>query len=454
MLFIYKLSKLLLVVLVGLAFWILSLHTLFNVGQLVFNYFVLFPPAYINVSGTGSMYPTFPKGTSTKIEEKETEVVASPTMIRYPNGIRLNGKEYFKSPILKGDIVSFYSKDKALIKRVIGLPGDKIEIREGIVYINNEPQKEPYTALPHSTFGGEFIPECKELVIPEGHYFVLGDNRKESNDSRFDVGFVSEDSIDFLLPINRQKGVWDTNWRDASKDLEDSTKIKLSESDFIDNINSLRIEEGKTPFVLKAELSRSAYLRAQNIYKTGVFDEKSEDNLSISESIRQANYWKPIYGEIPVQGYFSAQELFNYLTEFENTRGFVLDNEFTEIGISVLEGSLNNCPTQLIVIHFAGYVPPNYDETTITSWLNLLTQLNEVLPGWKDAKNYDVYYDEHKRDIDKIISIMEDRISSLNPIVAKMKNNEWLSDSEMKYLEYDKQLGEQQENLANKLNDL
>jgi len=451
---LYKISKIMLVLFVGLAFWVLALFSAFNVGTRIFEYFVLYPPALINVSGTGSMYPTFPKGTSASVDDKVREVVASPKMIRYPNGITINGKEYFKSTLKKGDIVSFYAADKALIKRIVGTPGDQIEIREGLVYINGEPQKEPYTALPHSTFGGDFIAECEKVTIPDKSYFVLGDNRKESNDSRFDVGFVPENSIDSFLPLNLQSGVWDKNWRDTSKDLEDSSKIKLAEEEFINKINNLREQEGKVVFTNKKELKRSAEYRALNIFKTGNLDEKSSGSLSIADSIKQADYWKPVYGEIPVQGYFSAEELFNYLTQFETTRDFVLDADFSEIGISVSEGNLNDCPTQLIVIHFAGYVPPNYDSETVESWENLLDKLKEVLPSWEKSKEYDLYYEQHKRDIDKIISIIKDRIDNLYPIVTKMKNNEWLTDSETDYLEYDQQLGEQQENLANKLNDL
>ncbi|NMB70260.1 signal peptidase I [candidate division WWE3 bacterium] len=451
---VFSFTKLLLALLVGSAFSILCIFTVFNVGYRIFYSFVLYPMAYINVSGTGSMYPTFPRGKSETLESKEKEVVATPRMIRYPNGFSFNGKEYFRSQLAKGDLVSFYSGDKALIKRILGVPGDIIEIRNGLVYINDEPQKEPYTSLPHSTFGGDFAPECKKIQVPENSYFVLGDNRKESNDSRFDVGFVNEKSIDTFLPLEFQKGIWDKNWRDTSKDLENSTKIKLGVSAFVKDINQLREKSGKPNLTYKAELEHSATLRAENIFITGLFDEKAEGAISTAEAFRKAGYWRPVYGEIPVQGYFSSDELFNYLAEFDTTKDFILDKDFTEIGLAVVEDSLNNCPTQLIVIHFSGYVPPNYDKDTIDSWNNLLKKLKEIKPGWEEAKNYDQFYEKNKRDIDKVISIINDRIDALEPIVAKMKQNEWLSETELKYLDLDASLGDEQENLANKLNDL
>lgn len=114
--------------------------------------------------------------------------------------------------IERGDIISFYSDlpytekeyaslnffqkwmtkihpNKSLIKRVIALPGDSIRITQGQVFINDELLIEPYIGSPTSG-------EVEIMTLPENKYFVMGDNRANSLDSRSEsVGVVSKDDI-------------------------------------------------------------------------------------------------------------------------------------------------------------------------------------------------------------------------------------------------------------------
>jgi signal peptidase I len=71
------------------------------------------------------------------------------------------------------------------VKRVIGLPGEKIKIKDGHIYINGELLKEPYLKDDIVTSPGPFLCEDQEYTIPNGKYIVLGDNRPNSSDSRY-----------------------------------------------------------------------------------------------------------------------------------------------------------------------------------------------------------------------------------------------------------------------------
>ncbi|MBU8907033.1 signal peptidase I [Desertibacillus haloalkaliphilus] len=101
------------------------------------------------------------------------------------------------------DVVVFHATaDKDYIKRVIGLPGDSIAYEDDILYINGEPVEEPYLDALKADLDGEglltqnFTLEevTGEEVVPEGHVFVLGDNRRHSKDSR-NIGTIPYDEV-------------------------------------------------------------------------------------------------------------------------------------------------------------------------------------------------------------------------------------------------------------------
>jgi signal peptidase I len=120
------------------------------------------------------------------------EIEAGPSM--QPNlyaGYRVMTEKisYYLHAPRRGDIVVVErpGNEGNLIKRVMGLPGETIEIRDGHTYINGEPVEEPWIV----NFGGR---DTATTRIPEGHVYIIGDNRPVSRDSR-EIGPVEIDTI-------------------------------------------------------------------------------------------------------------------------------------------------------------------------------------------------------------------------------------------------------------------
>ncbi|MBI2029777.1 signal peptidase I [Candidatus Gottesmanbacteria bacterium] len=119
----------------------------------------------------------------------------------YPNNayVITDKLSYRSGQPQRGDIIVFKAPANPefdYIKRIIGLPGEKLMIQNGVVYINSNPIKENY--LPENSltllYKDRFIKEGETMVIPQDNYFVLGDNRKKSADSRL-WGFVPKEDI-------------------------------------------------------------------------------------------------------------------------------------------------------------------------------------------------------------------------------------------------------------------
>lgn len=104
--------------------------------------------------------------------------------------------QYGQIVVFESDmVVEETGQQKLLIKRVIGKPGDKIQIKNGYVYRNGEKLDEDYIMTPGATYM-PYDEGSATIKVPEGEYFLMGDNREVSVDSRWpEVGTVKEDRI-------------------------------------------------------------------------------------------------------------------------------------------------------------------------------------------------------------------------------------------------------------------
>jgi signal peptidase I len=94
--------------------------------------------------------------------------------------VLINTLAYRMGPVRRGDVVAFRHDaptTETYIKRVVGLPGERVEVRRGVVFVNDAVLREPYVQFPDTR-------SAPAVVVPADAYYVLGDNRADSDDSR------------------------------------------------------------------------------------------------------------------------------------------------------------------------------------------------------------------------------------------------------------------------------
>ncbi len=97
----------------------------------------------------------------------------------------------------RGDVIVFKAPPDYVdefIKRIIGIPGDTVSVKNSKVFVNGREIPEAYIPAEYHTYAGRFADEGAVLTVPADEYFVLGDNREHSLDSR-NIGFIGKDKI-------------------------------------------------------------------------------------------------------------------------------------------------------------------------------------------------------------------------------------------------------------------
>ncbi len=126
---------------------------------------------------------------------------------------------YYFNPPKRGDVVVFKAPPDGrdeYIKRIIGLPGDKVMVSNCKVYLNGTQLPETYLQTNLCTSPGNFSAEGKEITVTPDNYYVLGDNRPHSLDTRY-FGLIGKDKITgkawiIYWPLNRAGGVKAVNY--------------------------------------------------------------------------------------------------------------------------------------------------------------------------------------------------------------------------------------------------
>ena len=192
---------------------------------------------------SGSMYPTLEVGDYLFV----SKYTYGYSKHSFPASLMpIKGRIWASEP-QRGDIVVFkfpVDNKTDFIKRVIGLPGDTVEVRRGVLYVNDKPverekigeykleefvvRPEIYTEYEETLPNGikhkileisdheVQVDNTTKVTVPDGHYFVMGDNRDRSDGSRLSVGFVPFENLvgkaRFLFFSHNDKGTWYKPW--------------------------------------------------------------------------------------------------------------------------------------------------------------------------------------------------------------------------------------------------
>ncbi len=405
----------------------------------------------VEVVGTGSMYPSLYWDESQGGPEKSSsegveEYRSSPLMYRAFDGYIFLGKNYLKTKYGYGDMIAFSSSKTSeilskegkspnlgFIKRIIGMPGDTIELRDGFVLRNGARIEEPYLRSPRSTYGGSTLADCHPINIPSSHYFVLGDNRKVSSDSRFDLGLVKESDIQFVLPLSKQQ-IYQSLWRDATRDDDLSGTSTLVSKTFYTKLKKLN------PNSL---LEKSAKLRSQALLKN------PQTVYGLEKSIKDSGYKNVVYSEFVTYGNFTADELYENLIANHETAKELSNPIYSDIGVTAHSANVNGCPTQVIVGHLGGYVPATYPEGILDSWKAARDNLDSVIPSWRAAVGA-TGVDQSM--LTELLNLLSERRNLAQEVISVIEKKEWISESLQSKIDSDPSISSRIDQLSSALN--
>ncbi|HEX6976928.1 MAG TPA: signal peptidase I [Patescibacteria group bacterium] len=128
---------------------------------------------------------------------KPVKIVGLSMAPSYKNGQYYMVNKLGRNNISRGDVIIFRVPPEGksdYIQRVVGLPGEKVKIEKGKVYINGQVLNESYLDSGITTNSGTYLEEGKEVTIPENKYVTFGDNRDHSLDSRI-FGFLPRENV-------------------------------------------------------------------------------------------------------------------------------------------------------------------------------------------------------------------------------------------------------------------
>ncbi|GEM_PF-3524631 len=358
------------------------------------------------------------------IIDKLTKVPVSGTSMlpTIKDGTEVELKSPRKYGLARGDIVSFINEETRglhYLKRIIGLSGEQVSIKNGSVFINGKALLEDYTLNNLPTFGNTALIDCENYTIPRDQYMVLGDNRTVSSDSRV-LGFVREDNIDGVIKANIQEK-FVSEYRQGQ-----ITKVNINPEIFLKELNRRRSENDSSVLVTYPLLNQLAGQRAGQIRDK--FDEWKTKSVPVDQMLETKGYRFNKVHEFVTFGYLDEQAIIDQIFDSVNEKDHFLSTQYTEVGIGVTEKINKGCAFPVVSILLSWPAVPTYDQATIDSWakeININRQSLSNLQAWVGVSKIDQV--KLKQLIDKIAQMQQ----IATKIYNKEKNREWLTQKDI-----------------------
>lgn len=370
-------------------------------------------------------YNLFQTGITDKITQVKVSGTSMLPAIQDGDEVTLNSPK--KYGLKRGDIVSFNNQETGnlfYIKRIIGLPGEQISIKNGYYYINGKALEEDYTLNQLPTFGNTFLPDCESVTIPNDHYFASGDNRTVSSDSRM-IGFIDKNDVEGVIKT-------DVTERFAAEQKQAKiAKIDFKTETFLKKLNEQRKKHQANLLSVNEVLSKLAKKRTDQIKEN--FNDWKNENVPIDKLLDAGGYRYNLAHEFVTFGYLDEQAIVDQIFDSPTEKDAFLSSKYTEVGIGITERTFQECKYPIISIILSWPSVPTYDKSVIDSWVKEISITNKLL---SDMQTWVGVPGVNQAKVKKIIN----QAASLNDIATRIynkeKNKEWLTQKDYQDIKY------------------
>lgn len=384
-----------------------------------------------SVSGTGRF-------TDTRTDSVMVPVSGTSMLPTIKNGSKVTLFNPLKYQIERFDIVSVKNQETDglhYLKRIVGMPGDSIVLKDGYVTINGRILKESYVLNDLPTYGNSRLMECETYQIPDDHYAVFGDNRTVSQDSRI-IGFVAKEDIDGIIKTHLHEEYLNEGEQKKilAKSINPETFVKLLNAQRDASVSgTLRM----IPLLNTVAASRATTIRDR-------FDDWKNSQVPVEQVLDKAGYKFNLSHEYVSFGYLDEQSLVDQIMDSVAEKREFTSGKYLDVGVGSVQRTVGACTYPVISVIVAWPSNPNYSKAAIDSWskeLQITADNMQTLQRFIGNNSYD------QVKLRRYITVEAQMNDIAKRIYARMKSNEWLTSEDEKDIDLHKKLVDEAWNL-------